>query len=116
MRLASPNPCCGPIASSVRNTMRSSVPCSTSFGILKELAVSHLECQHECGAGAMRNWPEMCVRTAGSPWDNLKVRVGDGGQKRVIGEAKSVHEPGSVLPGRLVMPHDVGLPVTVQVA
>src|ERR1017187_208700 len=26
MRLASPNPCCGPMVSSVRNTIRSSVP------------------------------------------------------------------------------------------
>src|SRR6185436_5217416 len=49
MRFASPNPCCGPIASSVRNTMRSSVPCSTSVDILDECVTVHLECQQETG-------------------------------------------------------------------
>src|SRR5690348_15515074 len=47
MRLASPNPCWGPIVSSVRSTIRSSVPCSTSFDILEESRATHLECQHE---------------------------------------------------------------------
>src|ERR1044071_7331256 len=61
MRLASPKPCCGPMVSSVLRTIRSSVPCKTSFGILQENARTPLECQHEYSirSGTLcLSWPQ----------------------------------------------------------
>src|ERR1035438_10451814 len=50
MRLASPNPCCGPMVSSVRNTIRSSVPWrmpGSLVDIQKEYGSVPFGCQEE---------------------------------------------------------------------
>src|SRR5260370_3632370 len=58
MRLASPNPCCGPMVSSVRRTIRSRVPwrmLRSLVDIQKEYGSIPFGCQEECGKNASRN-------------------------------------------------------------
>src|SRR5437870_848863 len=62
MRLARPKPCCAPI-SSVRNTIRSSVPCripGSLVDIQDEYEPSPLECQQEDGGLSRITEPSPC--------------------------------------------------------
>src|ERR1017187_6461190 len=76
MRLASPKPCCGPMLSSVRRTIRSSVPCKTSglevlVDIQEEYDAFHLECQEEglstVQLGSASSERSFCWRTSRNP-------------------------------------------------
>src|ERR1019366_10437165 len=89
-RLASPNPCCGPMVSSVRNTIRSSVPwrmLRSLVDIQKECNPAPFGCQEESGirlrlmhpsaAGrATLAWQaEACPTHAAQPSETARLQV-----------------------------------------
>jgi PadR family transcriptional regulator PadR len=86
------------MTASVRNTMRSSVPCSTSVDILNEHNVSRLECQQESVKVSGHAWAIAPVMIESAPVDVPLTEPVDS-HNRLMGQKASA----GLLPGTLDM-------------